>query len=71
MSGLILTRKPGESVEIGANMKLTVIGVCGNQVRIMFDVPRNIAVHCTEVADRIRREHGEEINGNLVSPCTR
>lgn len=65
MSGLVLTRKPGQSVEIGPDMKLTVLGVVGNQVRIMFDVPRNIRVDRSEIADRIREQAAGEVDGNV------
>lgn len=57
MSGLILTRKPDQSVEIGDNIVVTVLGVKGNQVRLHFSVPREIPVHRQEIADRIRAEH--------------
>lgn len=60
MSGLILTRRPGESVDIGDNVVVTVIGIKGNQARLHFEVPRNIPVHRREISERIRAEleHG-------------
>jgi carbon storage regulator len=65
MSGLVLTRRTGESVEIGDNSKVTVIGVCGNHVRLLFEVPRNIRVDRSEIADLIRKQRAE-VNGNTV-----
>lgn len=66
MSGLVLTRKIGECVEIGDNSKVTVIGVCGNQVRLLFEVPRNIRVDRSEIADRIRKTQAGKVNSNTV-----
>lgn len=56
MSGLILTRRPSETVEIGADIIVTVLGIKGNQVSLHFDVPRHIPVHRSEIAARIRKE---------------
>lgn len=49
---LILTRKPREAVLIGPSIKITVLGIKGNQVRIGFDAPRDMVVDREEVADR-------------------
>ena len=56
---LILTRRIGESVVIGDNIKLTVLGVKGSQVRIGIDAPKNVAVHREEIYDRIKGEGSE------------
>jgi carbon storage regulator len=53
---LILTRRTGESVNIGEDVKLTVLGVKGNQVRIGIDAPKSVPVHREEVYERIKRE---------------
>jgi carbon storage regulator len=50
---LILTRRVGESLMIGDEVFLTVLGVKGNQVRIGIDAPREVAVHREEVFNRI------------------
>ena len=49
---LILTRRVGESLIIGDNVTITVLGVKGNQVRIGVDAPREVAVHREEILDR-------------------
>jgi carbon storage regulator len=51
---LILTRRPGESVKIGDEITVTVLGVRGNQLRLGFSAPEHIAVHRQEVYERIR-----------------
>ena len=53
---LILTRRPGESVKIGDDITVTVLGVRGNQLRLGFTAPQNVAVHREEVYERIRAE---------------
>ena len=53
---LILTRRPGESVKIGDDITITVLGVRGNQLRLGFTAPQNVAVHREEVYERIQSE---------------
>jgi carbon storage regulator len=53
---LILTRKIGESLMIGAEVTVTVMAVNGNQVRIGINAPKDVAVHREEVYDRIKIE---------------
>ena len=53
---LILTRRVGETVMIGEDITVTVLGVKGNQVRIGVNAPRNVAVHREEIFERIKRE---------------
>jgi carbon storage regulator len=53
---LILTRRVGETVMIGNNVTVTVLGVKGNQVRIGVNAPKDVAVHREEIYERIKRE---------------
>lgn len=67
---LILTRRTGETVMIGHDVTLTVLGVKGNQVRIGINAPKNVPVHREEIFERIKREEaGEEVNGNAMKPA--
>ena len=69
---LILTRRVGETVMIGNDVTVTVLGVKGNQVRVGVNAPRDVAVHREEIFERIKREEqGEQgstrnttLNGN-------
>lgn len=61
---LILTRRMGETLMIGDDITVTVLGVKGNQVRIGVNAPRQLAVHRQEVYERIRsEEHDVAANG--------
>ncbi len=53
---LILTRRVGEAIRIGDEIAVTVLGVKGNQVRMGFSAPKDVAVHREEVFVRIRAE---------------
>jgi carbon storage regulator len=62
---LILTRRVGETVMIGNDVTVTVLGVKGNQVRIGVNAPRDVAVHREEIFERIKRE--EQDGGGTTS----
>ena len=53
---LILTRRVGETLMVGDDITVTVLGVKGNQVRIGVNAPRNVAVHREEIYERIKQE---------------
>ncbi len=56
---LILTRRVGETLMIGDEVSVTVLGVKGNQVRIGVNAPREVAVHREEIFERIKQEQAQ------------
>ena len=60
---LILTRRLGESVMIDDEVKITVLGVKGNQVRLGIDAPKHVSVHREEIYMRILDEKGSKEDG--------
>lgn len=63
---LILTRRIGEVLMIGDEIKITILGVRGHQVRIGIDAPKNISVHRKEVYDQVNEKdhHPKVEKGN-------
>ena len=57
---LILTRRVGETLVIGDEVTVTVLGVRGNQVRLGVNAPKEVAVHRKEIYQRIQMEKGGE-----------
>ncbi len=65
---LILTRRVGETLMIGDDVTVTVLGVKGNQTRIGINAPKEVAVHREEIYERIRSQgNGEAITQNGTS----
>ena len=67
---LILTRRVGETLMIGDEVTVTVLGVKGNQVRIGVNAPKDIAVHREEIYERIKREQDEAAHGSVPPPAS-
>ena len=63
---LILTRRIGETLNIGDEVQVTVLGIKGHQVRIGINAPKDVPVHREEIYERIKRERENESNGNDV-----
>ena len=57
---LILTRRIGESLVVGNNVTITVLGVKGNQVRVGVNAPKEISVHREEIYKRIQEEKNQK-----------
>lgn len=56
---LILTRRLGETLVIGDDVKVTVLGIKGHQVRVGIEAPRTVEVHREEIFERIKSEKVE------------
>ncbi len=61
---LILTRRVGETLVIGDDVTVTVLGVKGNQVRLGVNAPRDLPVHREEIYERIQQENQVVAGGN-------
>jgi len=58
---LILTRRVGESLMIGDEVNVTVLGIKGNQVRIGVNAPKDVSVHREEIYQRIQQENSDKV----------
>ena len=57
---LVLTRKVGETVIIGDNVTVTVLGIQGGQIKFGINAPKDVSVHREEIYERIKREGKRE-----------
>lgn len=62
---LILTRRVGETIMIGDNVTVTVLGVKGNQVRVGVNAPKEVSVHREEIYKRIQSENAARGGGTV------
>jgi carbon storage regulator len=67
---LILTRRPAETIYIGEQVTVTVLGVVGNQVRFGIEAPRSITIDRAEIHERKKRAALNNANGNVASGTT-
>ncbi|MFQ3210453.1 MAG: carbon storage regulator [Colwellia sp.] len=65
---LILTRRISEVLIINDDIKVTVLAIQGNQVRIGIDAPKNVSVHREEIYDKIQQEKLTTVVDTLVEP---
>ena len=65
---LILTRRIGESLRIGDEVSVTVLGIKGSQVRIGVNAPKSVSVHREEVYDRINDKNSKNSDNPEKNP---
>ncbi|MCB0353435.1 MAG: carbon storage regulator CsrA [Bdellovibrionales bacterium] len=64
---LILTRKPGESVYIGDNIKITIVEIKGHQIRVGIDAPREMRIYREEIYNQILEENKQAADSGAAS----
>ena len=61
---LVITRRVNETLMVGDDVTVTVLGIKGNQIRIGVNAPKEVAVHREEIYDRIKAEKQQESDTN-------
>lgn len=67
---LVLTRRQGESLVIGDDVRVRVVSVSGGQVRLAIEAPDGVSVHREEVYERIARANREAASTSADAPAT-
>jgi carbon storage regulator (csrA) len=62
---LILTRKLGESIRIGDQIEVKVVGIDGDQVKLGISAPRSVDIHRSEIYEAIQKENSQAASGKL------
>jgi len=62
---LVLTRKKNESIQIGENIEIKVLGVEGDQIKLGIHAPKSIDIHRKEIYEAIQKENNEAVNVSL------
>lgn len=62
---LVLTRKKGESIQIGNNIEVTVIAIEGEQIKLGIDAPQSVDIHRQEVYHAIQQQNSEAVNADI------
>jgi len=65
---LVLSRRQGESIVIGNDVRVTVVSVAGNQVKLSIEAPRSVPIHRSEVWEAIRKENEEALKTGIPAP---
>jgi len=67
---LILTRRVGQTVKIGDDVDVVVLGVKGNQIRIGITAPKNVPVHREEIFERLSQASNRLAKVDIPLPCS-
>lgn len=62
---LVISRKKGESVLIGEDVEVKVVGVDGNNIKLAILAPKNVSILRREIYDKVKDENKKAVNKNL------